>query len=177
VHDCVPAGKESKRGDRGGVPGSSAGGRRGPVVPGIFPGGTSVVSTAATRVCLARTDRAPGCRIRRGEGESAEGKALASGRRWAPLPLRLWACIFHGADRRCASVEWWEMLCYASLNENVIDIVVSVEYHSNNTSLTFQNIFFLFILLVNISKFNVHDILVTLSLKLILLLINVVWNI
>ena len=69
------------------------------------------------------------------------------------------------------------MLCYASLNENVIDIVVSVEYHSNNTSLTFQNIFFLFILLVNISKFNVHDILVTLSLKLILLLINVVWNI
>jgi len=114
VHDCVPAGKESKRGDRGGVPGSSAGGRRGPVVPGIFPGGTSVVSTAATHVCLARTDRAPGCRIRRGEGESAEGKALASGRRWAPLPLRLWACIFHGADRRCASVEWWEMLCYAS---------------------------------------------------------------
>ena len=73
VHDCVPAGKESKRGDRGGVPGSSAGGRRGPVVPGIFPGGTSVVSTAATRVCLARTDRAPGCRIRRGEGESAAG--------------------------------------------------------------------------------------------------------
>ena len=63
-----------------------------------------------------------------------------------------------------------------SLSGSVIDTVtktenlriVPVEYHSDDTPLTFHDttLFSLLILLVHVSKFNVHDTLMTLPLKL-----------